>query len=132
MGEFHKINGYYPLVEKQTSLDAIMAVSKQKNGKLLKKVVKLYQGVEFKLDLLGVVHKLIEQQEYLSACRMAIALELYNQQFKKEDFILPLIVQDKLSPAEEYLKKDKVMQREVVLFLDHHMKNPNDMLQIIS
>lgn len=130
--EFHKLNGYYPSVEKQTVLDAMMAVSKQNNAKLLKKVVKLFNGIHFKAHLSIVVQKSVEEKAYASACRMAIALEFFNKQFKKEDFVLPLILQDKLCLAEEYLRKDRVMQKEVVKFLDQHVKNPQDMINIIS
>lgn len=130
--EFHKLNGYYPSVEKQTVLDAMMAVSKQNNAKLLKKVVKLFNGVQFKAHLTIVVQQLIEEKAYASACRMAIALEFFNKQFKKEDFVLPLIIQDKLCLAEEYLRKDRAMQKEVVKFLDAHVQQPHDMIFKIS
>lgn len=131
LDEFHKVNGYYPAVEKQITKEAVVAISKQKNGKVLRKVVKMYHGVHYNTYLIPAVQVLVEQQEFASACRLAVALHLFCQ-FKKEDFVLPLIVQDRLPLAEEYLKKDSIMQNDVVSFLDNHMKQPYEMLKLIS
>lgn len=129
--EFQKANGYYPAVDKQTSKEAMVAVSRQRNGKILKKIVNMYHGVHYKTHLIEVVNELIGYQEFASACRLAVALELFSQ-FEKEDFVLPLIVQDKLPIAEEYLRKNRTMQQAVVSFLDKHIKQPCEMLHLIS
>ncbi len=129
--EFHKTNGYYPSVDQQTAKEAMVAVSRQKNGKILKKIVNMYKGVHFKTQLIEVVNELVHHQEFASACRLAVALELFSD-FQKEDFVLPLIVQDKLPLAEEYLKKNCTMQQAVVSFLDRHIKQPCEMLHLIS
>ena len=97
----------------------------------MKKIVQLYHGIHYNSHLVTIVEELIEEQDFFSACRMAVSLELFNQ-FKKEDFVLPLILQDKLSLAEEYLRKNPAMQRDVVSFLDTYIKNPADMLPLIS
>ncbi|XP_046455763.1 exonuclease mut-7 homolog [Daphnia pulex] len=129
--EFLKANGYYPAVDQQTTREAMVAVSRQRNGKILKKIVTLYHGVHYKAHLIEVVNELIGYQEFASACRLAVALELFSQ-FEKEDFVLPLIVQDKLPLAEEYLRKNRSMQQDVVSFLDKHIKQPCEMLRLIS
>lgn len=131
LDEFHKTNGYYPTVQQQITKEAVLAVSRQKNGKIVKKVVNMYRGVHYNTYLIPIVEDLIERQEFASACRLAVALNLFGQ-FKKEDFVLPLIVQDKLSLAEEYLKKDRNMPIDVVSFLDSHIKQPCEMLKEIS
>ncbi|KAI9553065.1 hypothetical protein GHT06_020956 [Daphnia sinensis] len=131
LDEFHKANGYYPTVQLQITKEAVLAVSRQKNGKIVKKVVNMYRGVHYNTNLIPIVQDLIERQEFASACRLAVALSLFGQ-FKKEDFVLPLIMQDKLSLAEEYLKKDHNMQIDVVSFLDSHIKQPCEMLKEIS
>lgn len=130
--EFHKLNGCYPEVERQTAVEVLLAVSHQKNRKLLQKVVKLYNLHVFKEHLTPIVNKLIKEQSFNTACQMAIELKLFDNFFKKEDFILPLIIQDKILLVEEYLKNNKSMQKDVVLLLDQHVKNPCDMIPLIA
>ena len=79
----------------------------------------------------GVVHSLVEKHSYTAACRMAIALELFHS-FPMEDFVLPLIIQDKLTSAEDYMAHNSEMQQSVVAFLDKHLNYPRDMLPLIS
>lgn len=129
--DFYKVNTFYPPVTEQTAVEAVSAICNQKNSKLIKKTLHLFNAACFKVQMIEILKKLIKQQDFTSACRIAVSLELFNQ-FRKEDFVLPLIVQDKLSLAEEYLRNDIMMLRDVVMFLDQYLNQPYDMLPHIS
>lgn len=84
-----------------------------------------------KEQFVPVIQALIAQQSYTAACRMALALELFHS-FSMEDFVLPLIIQDKLTLAEEFLMHNPEMQQSVVALLDQHLQYPRDILPLIS
>lgn len=129
--EFKRLNGAYPLPSKQTTLEAINAVADQKNIKLITKVVNIYQGVEMKESLICIVKNHYLKNSFASACCIATALQLFKH-FEVEDFILPLIVQDKLGLAEAYLSHNVDMQKATISLLDKHLEHPHDILPLIS
>ena len=128
--EMKKMNGCYPKAVKQTALEAVALVSTHKNGKLIGKVIHLYGALKNKHDFVFVIETLVEQKLYTAACRMATALQLFHS-FPMEDFVLPLIIQDKMNLAEEYLEHNSDMQKKVVVFLDTHVDYPRDMPPLI-
>ncbi|XP_063704618.1 exonuclease mut-7 homolog [Culicoides brevitarsis] len=65
------------------------------------------------------IRELITEQKYKDACQSACDLQLYGMgHFSIHDFLVPLILQDKMSVAEKYLAADGALQRELVTFLD--------------
>lgn len=129
--EFKRLNGAFPPLSKQTILEAINAVADQKNMKLITKVVNLYHGVKIKESLICIVKNHCLKFSFATACRMAIALQLFKH-FEVQDFILPLIVQDKLPLAEEYLSHNVNLQKTTINLLDKHLEHPHDLLPLIS
>jgi len=129
--EFKRLNGTYPSLSKQTILEAINAVADQKNIKLITKVVNIYRGIESKEILICIVKNHYLKSSFATACRLAIALQLFRH-FEIQDFILPLIVQDKLPLAEEYLSYNVDMQKATISLLDKHLEHPHDVLPLIS
>lgn len=99
--------------------------------KLIEKVVHLYGAIHHSERYIDIVRALAIETDYASACRLAIALNLFTQ-FKKEEFILPLILQDRLSLAEDYLLNNVAMQKEVLQFLDRHLNYPRDIVLEVS
>lgn len=63
------------------------------------------------------IRELIAEQKYKDACQSACDLQLYEG-FSIHDFLLPLILQDKMSVAEKYLTNAPELQRDLVTFLD--------------
>ena len=129
--EFKRLNGNYPSLSIQTALEAINAVSKQKHGKLIEKVVYIYQGIQMKEHFVCVIKNFCKNCSFTTACRMATALQLYNS-FPIEDFVLPLILQDKCNLAEEFISHNVNMQKETITFLDKHVNYPCDILYTIT
>lgn len=67
------------------------------------------------------IRELITEQKYKDACQSACDLQLYEG-FSIHDFLVPLILQDKMSVAEKYLGKVKEHQvRQLFPFFS--MKN---------
>ena len=125
--DYKQLHGNPQQVSDQTALEAVWAVSGQKHMKLIEKVVQLYGAVHHSERYVDIVKALASETDYASACRLAIALGLFTQ-FKKEEFVLPLIIQDRLSLAEDYLSNNVDMQKEVLQFLDRHLTYPRDMI----
>lgn len=125
--DFKQLNGILPALSDQTVLEAVWAVSGQKTLALVEKVVNIY-GVSRNAErYIDVVKALASETEYGSACRLALALNLFTQ-FKKEEFVLPLFIQNRLSLAESYLANNATMQKEVLQFFDTHLHYPRDMI----
>jgi hypothetical protein len=66
---------------------------------------------------LSYTYAIIETCCCLQACQSATLLELH-QHFTVEDLMIPLVFQDKLSVAEEFLLGSPEHQRLLVTFLD--------------
>lgn len=64
------------------------------------------------------IRELIAEQKYKDACQSACDLQLYEGFFSIHDFLVPLILQDKMSVAEKYLSSAPTLQRDLVTFLD--------------
>ena len=123
LDEHKRFHGDYPLLTQGTVVEAVNSVSKQKHCKLIEKVIRIYRARDIKEVFVGLIKSLVDARSHLSACRMAIALELFHS-FSIDDFIVPLIIQDKLPLAEEFLRANNEMQREIVCFLDQYVNNP--------
>lgn len=71
------------------------------------------------------IRDLLTEYQYKEACQIAQELELYEE-FSIHDFVIPLIFQDKLTVAENYLVKATHMQLDIVTFFDkwlNHQQN---------
>ena len=70
LDEYKKCNGCLPPLTKQITTEAIFTVANQKNGRLIGKVVKLYQGIEIKDNFVELIQRLVSEQSYASACKL--------------------------------------------------------------
>lgn len=125
------MKGTYPVLETSTVLAAVSSVSQQNYRKLMERVLKLYRATHFKDDCISIVHSLVQEKLYSLACRLACCLELYHS-FGKDEFVLPLILQDRSTQAEEYILHNTTMQKEIVVLLDKHVNNPQDLLGLVQ
>ena len=53
--EHRRLNGALPTLRPRTALEAVSAVAKQQNNKLVQRVVRIYRGVDDKLAFVGLV-----------------------------------------------------------------------------
>ena len=63
------------------------------------------------------VDKLIKQRQFKKACEVANALEVH-QEYGLEEFIIPLIVEEKAVVTEEFLTASPKHAQDVIRFLD--------------
>ncbi|KAJ8966185.1 hypothetical protein NQ317_011249 [Molorchus minor] len=66
---------------------------------------------------LDIIKCMIEKKKYKEACQYATLLSLQDN-FSIDDFLLPLVLQDKLFGVDEFLKVSVRHQNELVAFLD--------------
>ena len=125
--ELRRFTGNYPLLTERTVLEAVCTVSKQKNARLVEKVVRIYKAVDVKEKFVGLIKNLIDTKAYFMACRMAMVLRIYEA-YTIEDFIIPLLLQDKLPMVQEYLQENVLMQKQTIAFLDQYVKTPHRLL----
>ncbi|CAG2057360.1 unnamed protein product [Timema podura] len=110
----------------EVQLKAFNTIIRQRNPNLVKVVFNTYEMLRVKESFLPAIRDLIRQQNVqggeilncLGACQSATLLKL-EEYFSTEDFLVPLIFQDKLLVAEEFLQTSPRLQHEVVAFLDH-------------
>lgn len=97
--------------------EAFSLATQQRNISLTKMVFRIYQLKDDKELFVEPIRELISRGQYKEACQSATILELH-QHFTVEDFIIPLVFQDKLSVAEEFLSGSPEHQWLLVSFLD--------------
>ncbi|XP_055389806.1 exonuclease mut-7 homolog [Condylostylus longicornis] len=90
---------------------------------LYKAVRDAYELTKAKELFVEKIRELVKNRYYKDASHWALYLDLTNR-FTLYDIPLPLIMQDKISIAEEYLDKAKHLQRDIVEILDSFL-NPN-------
>ncbi|KAJ8954054.1 hypothetical protein NQ318_004359 [Aromia moschata] len=66
---------------------------------------------------LDIIRCMIEKKQYKEACQYATLLNM-QEKFSIEDFLLPLVLQDKLFGVDEFLKVSPRHQTELVTYLD--------------
>nr|CAD7405630.1 unnamed protein product [Timema poppensis] len=102
----------------EVQLKAFNTIIRQRNPNLVKAVFNTYDMLRVKELFLPAIRDLIDNKMYKEACQSATLLML-EEYFSTEDFLVPLIFQDKLLVAEEFLYTSPRLQHEVVAFLDH-------------
>lgn len=89
-----------------------------KSGQLaLRLAAETFSLIDSKYLFLNKAKELITNNMYKEACQIAIELELHDE-FTIYDIVLPLILQDKKTIAEEYLQKSVKLRQPLVELLD--------------
>lgn len=104
-------------VDDNLKMVAFNFVRKQGQPNLYQMVVKTFDMLASRHLFVDKIRELIVEHCYKEACQWARELQLYNE-FTIFDMVLPLILQDKSSIAEEYLNKAKHLQQPLVELLD--------------
>lgn len=106
------------LLVRDVKLEAFYVITQQPNMAVVKMVCSVYRMVEDNLIFVEPIKNLLEQKHYKEACQVASFLLLHDH-FNIYDFLVPLMFQDKLNVAEEFLSGSVHHQRELVVFLDN-------------
>ncbi|KAJ9597339.1 hypothetical protein L9F63_011810 [Diploptera punctata] len=104
--------------------DAFNLALEQRNNTLMKLIFNVYQLSDVKELFVEPIKELASRKQYKDACQCATLLQLHEN-FSCEDFIIPLVFQDKLSVAEEFLISSPTHQRQLVSFIDNILGSRN-------
>lgn len=110
-------NNIVHLLTADVKIDAFKIISKQNSLALTKLVVEAYEMAQQSDVFCPIIKCYIDNKQYKEACQYASILKLHAH-FTIDDFIIPLILQDKLYAVDEFLGDSKSRQIEVVKFLD--------------
>ncbi|KAK9499662.1 hypothetical protein O3M35_002669 [Rhynocoris fuscipes] len=124
MEEFEEYLKSKPICGGQYSLspslqqEAFQVASRQKNKQLSKYIVDVYGLKKSRGLFMEAIHNFIRLKMYKEACEWTILLNLENQ-FNIFDFVIPLILQDRLSIVNEFLVKSPEHHLKLVKYLDN-------------
>ncbi|CAG9770683.1 unnamed protein product [Ceutorhynchus assimilis] len=110
------------LLTKDLKIDAFKIITKQNVQSLTRLVVEIFEMAQDGDIFLDTIQCLTEKKQYKEACQYAAMLSLHNK-FSIEEFLIPLILQDKLYIVDEFLQGSKRHQIELVEFLDSILSN---------
>ncbi|XP_060535311.1 exonuclease mut-7 homolog [Cylas formicarius] len=105
------------LLVPQIKLDAFKLITKQNFQGLTKLVFDSYEMAQHPHVFVDCLRCLIENKQYKEACQYATMLNLHGE-FGVDDFLVPLVLQDKLYSVDEFLAGSPRHQVELVQFLD--------------
>ncbi|KAK3927247.1 Exonuclease mut-7-like protein [Frankliniella fusca] len=97
--------------------DAFCLITLQKNHALTKLIIDVLKMPSDKMLFVDNIKDFVLAKKYKEACQCSVALGLVRE-FPINYFVMPLILQDKLSIAEEALAQEPEMQEELVRQLD--------------
>ncbi|XP_008191355.1 exonuclease mut-7 homolog [Tribolium castaneum] len=105
------------LLTPKLKIDVFKIISKQNAQNLTKLVVDVYEMAQDGEIFLDIIKCMIERKRYKEACQSAVLFNLQDK-FSVEDFLLPLILQDKLYGIDDFLTVSPRHQVELVTLLD--------------
>ncbi|KAF7988726.1 hypothetical protein HCN44_001299 [Aphidius gifuensis] len=98
---------------------AFKIVMKQRSFQLFKLVTQAYEFEADKEMFIPYLEKMIDENKFKDACQYASALHLETHFCDPEILILPLILQNKNSIAEEFLGNSRQVQHSLLTYLDN-------------
>ncbi|KAK4873175.1 hypothetical protein RN001_015204 [Aquatica leii] len=98
-------------------ISAFNTVRQQRSFELMKLVAMVYEVAEDCDIFLECINCMISEKQYKEASQCATLLGLQSR-FSIEDFLVPLLLQDKLLCVDEFLKESTEHRVELVAFLD--------------
>uniref|UniRef100_A0A1B6IFJ8 3'-5' exonuclease domain-containing protein n=1 Tax=Homalodisca liturata TaxID=320908 RepID=A0A1B6IFJ8_9HEMI len=112
----NKKGEYASCLTHSIKLEIFNTFTKQRNGFLTKLAFDVYELQADKNMFIQHVQDFIKNQQYKEACQSATYLGLDH--FHIEDFVIPLLFQDKLTIAEDYLRISPPAQVATAEYLD--------------
>ncbi|XP_063920032.1 exonuclease mut-7 homolog isoform X2 [Zophobas morio] len=117
-------NKFRHLLTPKLKIDVFKVISMQNSLNLIKLVVDGYEMAESGDIFLDVIKCMIERKKYKEACQSAVLFKLQDK-FTLEDFVLPLILQDKMYGIDDFLTASPRHQVELVTLLDSTLGKPS-------
>ncbi|XP_031776933.1 exonuclease mut-7 homolog [Nasonia vitripennis] len=105
---------------------AFKLVSKQKNMQLMKMVAEVYEFHTESRIFIGFIQDLLIEKKFKEAGQFAEMLKLQRSFSDPEVLLLPLILQNKVTIAEDLMKDQPEMQRTFVTYLDNLLAPDNN------
>ncbi|KAG8041620.1 hypothetical protein G9C98_002913 [Cotesia typhae] len=121
--EAHK-NGLVP----ELKMEAFKGVSKQRNMHLVKLVSDTYEFVKDKEMFLPLLQAMLSEKKYKEVAQYATILNLQDHFGDPELILLPLILQNKNTIVEDFLKNCPEVQEKTVVYLDNILR-PKEKMQ---
>ncbi|KAK7874023.1 hypothetical protein R5R35_013427 [Gryllus longicercus] len=119
-----KEDSFAHLLVSDVKLQAFYVITRQHNMSLVKMVCSVYKMLEENYIFIAPINQFLRNKQYKEACQVAAFLKLHDH-FSIEDFLIPLVIQDKMNVAEEFLHGSFVHQKQLVLFLDNLLAQRN-------
>ncbi|KAB0792502.1 hypothetical protein PPYR_14461 [Photinus pyralis] len=98
-------------------ISAFNVVRRQRSFILMKLVTSIYEMVNDCDIFLECIYRMISEKQYKEASQCALLLGL-QERFGIEEFLLPLLLQDKLLCVDEFLNESVKHRIDLVVFLD--------------
>ncbi|KAI4470634.1 dnaj subfamily c member 17 [Holotrichia oblita] len=111
------------LLTVDVKVSAFNIVRQQSQFGLMKLVADTYEMATDCDIFLDIIKQMIAEKQYKEACQCATLLGLHNK-FSINEFLVPLVLQDKLFFVEDFLNESPVHQIELVTFLDSIVGKP--------
>ncbi|KAG5683881.1 hypothetical protein PVAND_013142 [Polypedilum vanderplanki] len=92
-------------------------------------VVEIFELIKSKHLFVSEIHELVAAKYFKEAGQIAIDLQLYNE-FTIDDFLIPLILQDKLGIFEDYLDRAKNLRVPMIQLLDTFLQRDSSVRQM--
>ncbi|CAG9858187.1 unnamed protein product [Phyllotreta striolata] len=108
----------------QLKIDAFKISLRQNSASLTKLIIEVFEFKENNELFLDLIRCLIDKKLFKEACQYATLLKLHSH-FAIEDFLIPLVLQDRLFGVDDFLKNNPVHQTELVRFLDSILAQPS-------
>ncbi|XP_019766981.1 exonuclease mut-7 homolog isoform X1 [Dendroctonus ponderosae] len=105
------------LLTGKLKIDAFKIITKQNVQSVTKMIIDIFEMVQDGALFVDNIQCLIQKKQYKEACQYAAMLSLHDK-FSTEEFLVPLIFQDKLHFVDEFLHGSPSHQRALIQFLD--------------
>ncbi|XP_022903188.1 exonuclease mut-7 homolog [Onthophagus taurus] len=117
-------NRIHHLLTSEIKIAAFNVVRKQSQFGLMKLVVDIYEMLNDCDIFYDLIVQMIENKEYKDACQCSSLLRLQDK-FGIYEFLVPLVLQDKLVIVEEFLNDSPHHQYDLVSYLDSILGQPS-------
>ncbi|XP_056648131.1 exonuclease mut-7 homolog [Diorhabda sublineata] len=112
------------LLVPQIKIDAFKVSLRQNTQILIKIIIDVFEMRQEEELFLSIIRCLIDKKQFKEACQYATLLNLQNH-FSIHEFLIPLVLQDKLFGVDEFLKNNPKHQAELVVWMDSILGNPS-------
>ncbi|VEN35646.1 unnamed protein product [Callosobruchus maculatus] len=106
----------------ELKIDVFKILLRQNSPTLTKLVVEVFRMVEDQDVFFNIIRCVNGRKKYKEACQYAMIFGLQDR-FSIEDFLIPLVLQDKLFLVDDFLRSSPRHQAELVIWLDDMLGN---------